>query len=151
MAAVKLEAALHDLTTALETGGSRDGRLRAARQVLVKQSAAALQVAVPDQTSIGALAKLAQNAPARDARRFCAAMLVHALAVPGLVPPAAFGDAGALIESALRDVLLRCGYPFTASADEKVRVLARLHGSLAELMLPLEPTFPNWQGLYAGN
>jgi hypothetical protein len=29
-------------------------------------------------------------------------------------------------------------------------VLQRLHATIGELMHPLEPTFPNWQGLYAG-
>jgi hypothetical protein len=31
-----------------------------------------------------------------------------------------------------------------------MRVLERLHTSIGELIQPLEPTFPNWQGLYAG-
>jgi hypothetical protein len=56
----------------------------------------------------------------------------------------------ALAESGLRDVLLRCGYPFGGSLEDKMRVLERLHASIAELAQPLEPTFPNWQGLYAG-
>ena len=45
---------------------------------------------------------------------------------------------------------VRCGYPFGGSIDEMMRVLERLHASIGELMQPLEPTFPNWQGLYAG-
>jgi hypothetical protein len=75
---------------------------------------------------------------------------VHALAVRGLVPASSGGDVCALVEGALRDVLLRCDYPFGGSIDEKMRVLERLHTSIGELMQPLEPTFPNWQGLYAG-
>ncbi len=90
------------------------------------------------------------DVPARQARRVCAVFLVHALAVRGLVPASSGGDVCALVEGALRDVLLRCGYPFGGSIDEKMRVLERLHTSIGELMQPLEPTFPNWQGLYAG-
>jgi hypothetical protein len=71
--------------------------------------------------------------------------------VPGLVPAACAGDVYSLLESALRDVLLRCSYPFGGSIDEKARVLERLHTTIGELMEPLEPTFPGWiRGLHAG-
>jgi len=77
-------------------------------------------------------------------------LAIHALGVPGLIPPAASADVCALAESGLNSVLLRCSYPFTASVAEKTAVLERLHRTIGELMQPLEPTFPNWQGLYAG-
>jgi len=70
--------------------------------------------------------------------------------VRGVVPPASVTDACALVEGALRDVLLRCNYPFGEAPEARLAVLERLHRSLGELMQPLEPTFPNWQGLYAG-
>ena len=78
-------------------------------------------------------------------------LVVHALAVPGLVPAVAANDVCTLVERALRDVLLRCGYPFGGSVEEKLRVLERLHVRIDDLMQPLEPTFPSWiQGLHAG-
>jgi len=77
-------------------------------------------------------------------------LLVHALAVPGLVPAGCAEDVCGLVEGALRNVLLRSGYPFGGLIEAKMRALQRLHASLAELMQPLQPTFPNWQGLYAG-
>ena len=64
-----------------------------------------------------------------------------------------FGEASIVLLAGLdrdRTRLLRCGYPFGGSIDEKRRVLGRLHATIGELMQPLEPTFPNWQGLYAG-
>ncbi len=80
----------------------------------------------------------------------CAVLFVHALAVRGLIPNASAGDVCRLMESALRNPLLRCGYPFGGSTEEKMQVLERLHRTIGELMQPLQPTFPNWQGLYAG-
>jgi hypothetical protein len=105
---------------------------------------------VPGQPSLGDVIRMATEAPMRPGRRACAVLLLHALAVPGVIPSVLAGEVSALAESALRDVLLRCGYPFGAPVDEKMRVLERLHIRLNELMQPLEPTFPNWQGLYAG-
>ena len=150
---MNLEEALRDLATALEATGAgrgRDARLRAARQVVVRQCVAALAMQPTALPSVASVIRLATQAPARPARRLCAALLIHALAVPGLVPATSAGDMCALAEGALRDVLLRCGYPFGGSIDEKRRVLGRLHATIGELMQPLEPTFPNWQGLYAG-
>jgi hypothetical protein len=66
------------------------------------------------------------------------------------VPPGSAANVCALVEGALHDVLLRCGYPFGGSIERKMQVLERLHATISELMQPLEPTFPNWQGLYAG-
>jgi hypothetical protein len=66
-------------------------------------------------------------------------------------PARSAGVVCALAEGALRDVLLRCGYPFGGSIEEKLRVLERLRATIGELMQPLEPTFPNWiRGLHAG-
>jgi hypothetical protein len=102
------------------------------------------------QPSIAAAIRLAMEASERSKRRACAVLLVHALTVPGLIPAASSGDLCALMEGALRDVLLRCLYPFGGAIEEKMHVLQRLHAAIGELMQPLEPTFPNWQGLYAG-
>jgi hypothetical protein len=150
---MNLEEALRDLATALEATGAargRDARLRAARQVVVGQCVAALAMQPTELPSVASVIRLATQAPARPARRSCAVLLIHALAVPGLVPAACAGDMRALAEGALRDVLLRCGYPFSGSIEQRMRVLERLHATIGELMQPLEPTFPNWQGLYAG-
>ncbi len=153
MSGMNLDEALRDLATALEAakgGRGRSVRLRAARQVIVRQCVAVLGMEPIDQPSVNSVIRLATEASTRPARRLCAVLLVHALAVPGLVPATSAGDMCALAEGALRDVLLRCGYPFGGSIDEKRRVLGRLHATIGELMQPLEPTFPNWQGLYAG-
>jgi hypothetical protein len=116
--------------------------------VLVGQCAAALGLGAR-QPSIAEVIRLAAGAP-RSARRDCAVLVVHALAVPGVVPPASGADVCTLAETALRGALLRCGYPFGGPVEERMRVLRRLHANIAELLQPLEPTFPNWQGLYAG-
>ncbi len=153
VSATNLAAALRDLAAALappDRERSRDARMRAARLVLVRHCVALLGIEPPDQPSVAAIIKLANEAPARPVRRSCAVLMVHALAMPGLVPPGSFGTVCALVEGALHDVLLRCGYPFGGSIEQKVHVLERLHATIAELMQPLEPTFPNWQGLYAG-
>jgi hypothetical protein len=153
VSATNLAAALRDLATALATPGrerSRDARMRAARQVLVRHCVALLGIEPRDQLSVAEIVRLANEAPARPARRSCAVLMVHALAMPGLVPPGSFGTICALVEGALHHVLLRCGYPFGGPIEQKMHVLERLHATIGELMLPLEPTFPNWQGLYAG-
>lgn len=150
MTATNLEQAARELAEAVAAGNaarSRDARLRPARQVLISRCSDALGTEV---ASVPSAIKRAVEAPSRTARRTCAVLLVHALAVPGLVPMASAADVCALAEGALRDVLLRCGYPFGGSTGDKLRVLERLHASINELMQPLEPTFPNWQGLYAG-
>ncbi|HEY2615730.1 MAG TPA: hypothetical protein VGI78_00170 [Acetobacteraceae bacterium] len=148
-----LEAALRDLATALAASDrerSRDAKMRATRQVLVRHCVALLGIELLGQPSVAAIIKLAAESPTRPARRFCAVLMVHALAMPGLVPPGSFGTVCALVEGGLYDVLLRCGYPFGGSIEQKMHVLERLHATIGELMQPLEPTFPNWQGLYAG-
>ena len=150
---MNLDEALRDFAQALAAGESargRNARLRAAQEVVVHRCLAALGNEPPPTLSVGAVVRLAAVAPSRPARRVCAVLLVHALAVRGLVPPASAGDVCGLMEGALRDVLLRAGYPFGGSIEEKMRVLERLHSTIGELMQPLEPTFPNWQGLYAG-
>jgi hypothetical protein len=124
--------------------------MRAVRQVVVSRFVALLGRDVPGQPSLGDAIRMAAGAPARSGRRACAVLLVHALAVRGVIPGVLANEVCALVESALRGVLLRCGYRFGAPVDEKMQVLERLHIRLPELMQPLEPTFPNWQGLYAG-
>jgi hypothetical protein len=75
---------------------------------------------------------------------------VHALAIRGLVPAASAAHVCALVERALRGALLRYGYVFGGALEDRMRALERLHARIDELMQPLEPTFPNWPGLYAG-
>jgi hypothetical protein len=141
-----------DLAAAMakaDAAHGRDRALRAARQVVVDRCAAALGLASPASLSLDAVIRLAADAPP-PARRDCAVLMVHALAIRGLVPAASAAHLCALSERALRGVLLRCGYPFAGSLADRMRVLERLHVTLEELMQPLQPTFPNWQGLYAG-
>ena len=151
---MNVDEALRDVADALATADGargRDAGLRAARQVLVGRCLALLGIEPPGQPSLADVVRLAADAPAGSARRACAVLLVHALAVPRLVPVGSAEVVCALAEGALRDVLLRCGYPFGGSIEEKLRALERLHATIGELMQPLEPTFPNWiRGLHAG-
>lgn len=150
---MNLEEALRDLSAALASaaaGRRRNARFNAARHVLVRHCLAALGRDCPDELSLDVVIRLAAEAPAVSARRACAVLMVHALAVRGLVPAASAGEVCVLVESALRGALLRAGYPFGGSTEQKLQMLERLHRSIDELMQPLEPTFPNFQGLYAG-
>jgi len=148
---MNLEEALRELAGAVAVAAGRDPRMRAARLVLVKRCIAMLGLVPAGLPSVAAMIRLAVEVPDQTARRACAVLVVHALALPGLVPAGSVGDVCALVEGALRDALLRSGYPFGGSIEAKVRVLERLHATIDELMQPLEPTFPNWiQGLHAG-
>lgn len=150
MSKMNLERALHDLGEAIAVGGGSHDRLRAARRVAVRECLTALRTQPMPQPSFPGAIRLALSSPDRAARVECAVFLLHALAVPNLVPVAAYADLCALAEGALRTPLLRSLYPFGASVEDRVRVLAHLHKNLGELMEPMEPTFPNWPGLYAG-
>jgi hypothetical protein len=136
--------------TAGKATESRNTTLRAARQVVIDHCFLALGREAGSGASISAAMRLAAESADRAALRDCAVLIVHALGVPGLIPPAAGADVRVLVERGLHSVLLRCGYPFAESTAEKMAALERLHHTIDELMQPLEPTFPNWQGLYAG-
>jgi hypothetical protein len=149
---LNLEQALLDLAGALAASDSsrnRDARMRAVRQVVVRWCLTTLRVEQPEH-SVAATIRLALDASDPAARRGCAVLLVHALAVRGLIPNASASDMCRLAEGALRNPLLRCDYPFNGTTEQKMQVLERLHRTIGELMQPLQPTFPNWQGLYAG-
>jgi hypothetical protein len=151
LAGTNLEQALSRLAAVLSEGKQgRDNRLRAARQVIVDHCLVVLGEKARRTATIADVVRLAAAAPDPVAKRDCTVLVIHALAVPGLIPPASGADVCALAESGLNSVLLRCGYPFAGSVAEKTAVLERLHRTIGELMQPLEPTFPNWQGLYAG-
>lgn len=153
MAGANLEQTLTRLASVLsanEEPGGRSHRLRRARQVVVDHCLVVLGEAARRSASVAAVLRLAAAAPDPAAKRDCALLVIHALGVPGLIPPAANADVCALAEAGLNSVLLRCSYPFAGSVAEKTDILQRLHRTIGELMQPLEPTFPNWQGLYAG-
>lgn len=147
-----VEAALKRLTAAFSQANAtqgRDGALRAARRVLAEECGLAFGAGTGG-ASINATIRLAAESGNSAVKRDCALIVVHALGVPGLIPATASADVCVLTESALRTVLLRGGYPFSGTVAEKLAVLQRLHRIIGELMQPYEPTFPNWQGLYAG-
>ena len=149
-----LNAALRDLAGALETpeagrGRGRGTRQRTAQLVIAKHCLSELGAAAAEP-SMAAVFRLLRTTDNRPANRQCMVLLLHALAVRGLIPPALAADLCALAEASLRDVLLRCDYPFGGSTEQKMQVLERLHRTIDELLQPLQPTFPNWQGLYAG-
>jgi len=149
---MNVDDARRDLAAAMTTADAARGReraLRAARQVVVDRCGEALGLAPSAALSLDAVIRLAADEPP-PARRDCAVLMVHALAVRSLVPAASAAPVCALAERALRGALLRCGYPFAGSLADRMRVLERLHVTIEELMQPMEPTFPNWPGLYAG-
>jgi hypothetical protein len=143
-----LEQALCDLAEAV--GKQRQSRLRVAQRALLDRCLANLRLEPQAAASVGSMFRLAIQTPDRSAQRECAVLIIQAFAIQGLVPRSVSADVCKLVEAALPNVLLRCGYPFTGSTAEKLAVLERLHRDIGELMQPLEPTFPNWQGLYAG-
>jgi hypothetical protein len=150
MSAMNLERALNDLAEALAANNRARDRLRAAGRVVVRECLAALRLESMPQPALPDTIRLVLASADRAARADCAVFLLHALAVPNLVPSTAHADLCALAEAALRKPLLRGSYPFGASVEDRIRALARLQKDIGALMEPMEPTFPNWPGLYAG-
>ncbi len=145
-----LDRTLRDLSAALGAGNDARNRLRHGRRFLIDTCLAALGLEPATPPSLPGVIQLVAASPNRAAQRDCAVLLLHALVVPGLVPTDAHRDICVLVENTLRAALLRFGYPFGDSTEARIAVLQRLHTRIAELMEPLQPTFPNWQGLYAG-
>jgi hypothetical protein len=144
-----LEQARVDLAHALEVGAPAGERFRAARRLLISRGAEALQIDPAALPGLGVVLGRAARAPATLNRRAFAVLVVHALAVDGLLSVGSSQvrldrDICAFLESALPDVLRRSGYPFAGDIDAKRRSLGRLHGSIDEWLAPLEPTFPGW-------
>jgi hypothetical protein len=145
-----LHRVLQGLPDALAAGNGARDRLRNGQRFVTGACLTALGIELAPQHTLPGVVRLAAVSPNPAARRDCAILLLHALAVPGLVPAEAYPDVCALAEDTLRTALVRCGYPFGGSPEARFDVLQRLPTRIAELMEPLEPTFPNWQGLYAG-
>jgi hypothetical protein len=155
---MNLEQALYDLRKALDERTEPDAasRIRAGRQVLIGRGGEAFGTERSGSLSLHDLLTTAMNTPATAGHRAFAVLLVHALAVEGLV--ASRSHRGqldrslcAFVESVLPTVLRRFGYPFGSETYERRHSLERLHTMIDELLLPLEPTFPpRIQGLYAG-
>jgi len=155
---MNLERALHDLRQALDAKGEQDAesRLRAGRNLLVTQGCEALGIERSANLLLDDLIAIAVNAPPSAARRAFGVLLVHALAVEGLVASKSHRgqldrNVCAFIEHTLPAVLQRFGYPFGSETYERRRSLDRLHATIDDLLRPLEPTFPpGIRGLYAG-
>lgn len=155
---MNLEQALRDLHEASDeqTEPNAANRIRAGRQVLIGRGCEAFGIERSTGLSLHDLLPVAMNTPATADRRAFAVLLVHALAVEGLVASRSHRgrldrDLCAFVESALPTVLRRSGYPFGTEAYERRRSLERLHTMIDELLQPMEPTFPpGMQGLYAG-
>jgi len=141
-----------DLAQAVEAASaapSSPDRFRAARQLLVRSRAEALQIEPAATPGLADIVGRAACAAASPARRAFAVLIVDSLAVPGLLSVRSFQarldrDICALLESALPDVLRRSGYPFAGDLDAKRRSLARLAGSIDDHLRPLEPSIPTW-------
>jgi hypothetical protein len=155
---MNIERALQDLRQAFDGQAEPNaaGRLRAGRQVLVVRGCEACGIVHSASLSLHDLVTIAVSARRTAARRAFAVLLVHALAVEGLVASKTHRgqldrSLCAFIESALPAVLQRYGYHFGSETYEWRRSLDRLHTMIDELLQPLEPTFPpGVQGLHAG-
>ena len=108
------------LSTASSVRG-RDAALRAARQVIIAQCLVAIGRDTHPGGAIAAVIREAAQTGDRQSRRVCALLIVHALGVPGLIPPSASADVCALAESGIRSVLHRCG---TRGGDQDPQSLA---------------------------
>jgi hypothetical protein len=100
--------------------------------------------------SLDDVIRIASTTPQTRAIRDFAVLLLHALAVDGLLPSRgqAERDTRSFLEHALLNPLRRAGYPFDGPVYEKRRALSRLHTTIDEHFRPPEPTFPAWiQGL----
>ena len=90
--------------------------------------------------------RAAVDAPPSEAGRTFAVLLVHALAIPELLPTRGQGakDIQTFLERALLNPLRRAGYPFGGTAYDKRQALARLHATIDEHLRPPEPSIPLW-------
>jgi hypothetical protein len=153
---MNVEQELRNLHQALNAHLDPTKRLRAGRNVLIVWGCEALGIEHSAGLPLHDLIAIAVDAPPTAARRSFSMLLVHALAVEGLVASKSHRseldrNVCALIESTLPAVLQRFGYPFSSDTYERRRSLDRLHVTIDDLLRPLEPTFPpGIQGLYAG-
>ena len=137
-------AARQALTDALDNG-PRDAppriRFRAARAMLRDRAAHAIGASatlpLPD------ILRLAEAHAITPKLRVLAVLLVHALAVPGLLDTG-FPAIQSFLERVLQHALRRAGYDFGASPERKRLALGRLHETLDEHMRPLELSIPTW-------
>jgi hypothetical protein len=152
------EAARADLTRALNAAPSGALRARAGLQVLIARGAEAVGIDAHGTTAepalpLDAIVSAATAAPRSDARRAFAVLLVHALGIPGLLPPR--GETARVVQVFLESVLLnpprRAGYPFDGSPYDKRQALLALHATIDDHLRPLESTMPSWlHGLGTG-
>jgi hypothetical protein len=143
-----LARARRDLANALAVDDAGD-RSRAVRGLLVRRGAEVLQIDPALAPGLGPLLHHVSAAPAGEARRGFAALLVLALAVDGVLKvslsrPRLERAVCGLVESALPDVLWRAGYPYGAATESRCRFLFGLHATMEDHSQPLEPTFPGW-------
>jgi hypothetical protein len=148
-----IEAARFELNRALNSAAHANLRFRAAIAVLADCGTRALSIAPGSGPSprepgpsLDAILRIAAEAPPTEARRAFAVLLVHAIAVPGLLP--ARGETARLIQSCLEHALLnplrRAGYPFDGPRYDKRQALEALHATIDEHLHPLEPSIPRW-------
>jgi hypothetical protein len=138
------EAIRAELIGALDVTAPIQQRVRAARELLIKRGAEALQI--PPPPVLDEIIRVAIAAPPTEARREFAVLLVYALGVKGALPIR--GETECLIQSFLERALLnplrRAGYPFNGTAYDKRQALAGLYHTIDELLRPIEPSIPRW-------
>jgi hypothetical protein len=145
---IDLGAAQTELSQALALPAG-EGRVRAARQVLLRHGASVLGLDPARISSLADLIRRMSRAPPSPGRRRFAVLLIHGLAEDGLLgirsgQPRPDRDLCGLVEAALPDVLRRSSYPFGDDPAVRCRALAELHRTIDEHLRPLEPTFPDW-------
>lgn len=141
-----IDAARAALLAALTSTASGEPNFRDARAVLIERGIEALRIPTRPGLTLDEIIRTADQAPATDARRAFAVLLVYSLGVPGLLP--ARGPTAAAVQSFLERVLLnplrRAGYPFEGTSYEKRQALGRLHLTINEHLQPLQPSIPHW-------
>ncbi len=141
-----IDAARDALLAALTSAASGAPNFRDARVILIERGIDALRIPPHPGLTLDAVIKAADQAPATEARRAFAVLLVHAIGVAGLLP--ARGPTAAAVQSFLERALLnplrRAGYPFEGSPYEKRQALMRLHLTIDEHLQPLQPSIPRW-------
>jgi hypothetical protein len=141
-----VEALQAALNGALTLATPAEQRIRAGQDLLIKRGIEALQIQNRPGITLGEIVRIASGAPATEARREFAVLLVLAIGIDGLLPTRGQIERHirSFLEQALLNPLRRAGYPFHGSPYDKRQALAGLHASIDEHLRPLELSIPSW-------
>jgi hypothetical protein len=141
-----IEAIRAELADALDHTAPAEHRVRAARNLLIKRGIEAFHVQPRPGIGLDEVLRIASGAPASEARREFAVLLVFAIGIDGMLPTRGETERHirSFLEQALLNPLRRANYPFGGSPYDKRHVLAGLHATIEEHLRPLELTMPSW-------